>query len=380
MKAKFTHSRILDAVLAATITAGLQIEIWTSPYAVDPLLLAVFALLSTCPLAIRQTTPLTSLAAAFAGTSLIHSHSLVFFDNSAFTDAALMLALYSVGAHAGGRAARAGALEVLAVAVLANVFDEAAFTISALAFTILFLGGPWALGLVMRLRRAREQRLAAHALAAELDARTAVVRERARIARELHDVVAHAISVMVVQARGGERIARLDAVRTEQTLALIATAGEEALQEMRRLLGLLRETETAGLLSPQPSLNGIGALVEQIRESGVPVELAIEGSPQRLSAGVDVSAYRIVQEALTNVLRHAGTGAAATVRIRYQAGCLEIDVADDGTPTVFPAERPGHGMVGMRERVAMIGGALEVGPRDGGGFAVRAVLPIGSDT
>ena len=172
----------------------------------------------------------------------------------------------------------------------------------------------------MRRRRENERFLAERALEAERrrdqHARVAVSAERSRIARELHDVVAHAISVIVVQARGGERIVGTDPDRAREAFGVIGMTGEQALGEMRRLLGLLRENDAVAELAPQPSLSHVGDLVGQLRESGLPVDLAVEGHPRRLPPGVDVSAYRIVQEALTNVLRHAGS-AVATVRIRY---------------------------------------------------------------
>jgi signal transduction histidine kinase len=213
-------------------------------------------------------------------------------------------------------------------------------------------------------------------LVAERDERAqeAVAEERTRIARELHDVVAHAISLIVLQARGGRRMLSDDPDETRRALDVIEHAGEQALGEMRRLLGLLRDDEPELTLAPPPSLRRIDELVAGTRASGLPVEVVIEGEPVELPPGVDVSAYRIVQEALTNALKHAGP-AHARVTITYARDAVDLAIVDDG-PGVPSANGGGYGLAGMRERVAVYGGRLESGARPEGGYALRVRLPL----
>jgi signal transduction histidine kinase len=230
----------------------------------------------------------------------------------------------------------------------------------------------------MRLRRERvrelESRAALFEREREHEARTAVVDERARIARELHDVVAHAISVIVLQARGGRHALASDPEETRQALNAIEATGSQALAEMRRLIGVLRPQDESVSLSPQPSLRDIGDLVSHVRDAGLPIELAVEGQPFELPTGIDLAAYRIVQEALTNALRHAGP-ASARVVVRYQDVGLEIEITDSGASS-GATSREGHGLVGMRERASLYGGSIETGPRPEGGFRVLARLPL----
>jgi signal transduction histidine kinase len=207
------------------------------------------------------------------------------------------------------------------------------------------------------------------------EGRIAVAEERARIARELHDVVAHAMTTIVIQA-GGERL-HLDPSqeRTGETLRGIERTGRQALDEMRRLLGVLREGDDEPALAPQPSLARLDELVEHLGRTGLAVDLRVVGKPAELSPGLDVNAYRIVQEALTNVLKHAGADS-ATVVIAYEERTLAIEVTDDGRGDNRNGAG-GHGLTGLRERVALYGGQLEAGERPGGGgFAVRAQLPL----
>jgi signal transduction histidine kinase len=201
-------------------------------------------------------------------------------------------------------------------------------------------------------------------------AREAVVEERARIARELHDVIAHHVSMIVLQA-GAER--RATGGETAEVLGTIERAGRDALTETRRLLGMLRE-DTHDPLSPQPGLSDLPLLVSQVEEAGLSVDLSIDGDRRPLPVGLELSAYRIVQEALTNVLKHAG-GARAHVSVSYGEDELELLVLDDGTGP-HAAETGGHGLVGMRERVSLYGGQFEATRNAGGGFLVRALLPI----
>jgi signal transduction histidine kinase len=208
-------------------------------------------------------------------------------------------------------------------------------------------------------------------------ARLAVADERSRIARELHDIVAHHVSTMVVQAGAGRRVIERDPQRAGGAFASIEGAGRQALVELRRLLGILR-TDSDGLaLAPQPSIEQLGGLVESVRGSGLSVELVVRGDPRPLPPGIDVSAYRIVQEGLTNTIKHAGK-AKAEVIVEYGERDLDLRVVDDGRGGAGGDGdgRPGHGLVGMRERVTLYGGTLETGARSGGGYSIHARLPI----
>jgi signal transduction histidine kinase len=207
-------------------------------------------------------------------------------------------------------------------------------------------------------------------------ARAAVAEERARIARELHDVVGHSVSVMTVQASGVRRLLRPDQEREREALLIVERTGREALAEMRRMVGVLRRPEEAPALAPQPSLEHLDRLVEQAREAGLPVEVRVDGQAVQLPAGVDLTAYRLVQEGLTNAIKHA-RASRAEVLVNYRDGEIEVIVSDDGTG-VGNGDGGGHGLVGMRERVSVYGGELDAGPQPGGGYRLRAKLPLGS--
>lgn len=329
-------------------------------------------------LAWRQRMPLTVFALAFAAMALARTGPL---DAKTSFVIALLVADYSVGAHTQGLRGLIGVLEVAALLLLAILQDPGQVQeFGDLVFFLLVVGGPWLAGRAMRYRRAREHALERHAVDLEREreeqARAAVAEERSRIARELHDVVAHAISVMVLQARGGRRSLPTDPGETHEALAVIETTGSQALAEMRRLLGMLRRDDEEIALAPQPSLRYLDALVAQVRDAGLPVEVSVEGQPTELPPGVDLSAYRIVQEGLTNALKHAGP-VTARVIIRYGKYLLELEIADTGLGA-GASDGEGHGLVGMRERVSLYGGKIESGPQEGGGFAVRARLPLDS--
>jgi signal transduction histidine kinase len=208
----------------------------------------------------------------------------------------------------------------------------------------------------------------------EADAARAVAEERRRIAREMHDVVAHSVSTMVIQAGGARRILARDPQRAIDAAALIERTGREALAEMRHLLGVLHAGDEAAALAPQPTLHELGALVERSRAAGLPVELHVSGEPGELPAGVDLAAYRVVQEALTNALKHGGGH--AEVGVEYGERELRLSIVDAGDGAKLGVQSSGQGLRGMRERVRIIGGELHSGPRPGGGFEVRAQLPL----
>jgi signal transduction histidine kinase len=211
----------------------------------------------------------------------------------------------------------------------------------------------------------------------EEQARTAVAEERARIARELHDVVGHSVSVMTVQASGVRRLLRPDQEREREALLTVERTGREALAEMRRMVGVLRRPEEAPALAPQPSLEHLERLVEHARESGLPVRLRVEGDAVELPPGLDLTAYRLVQEGLTNALKHANATQAEVI-VNYSGEHVEVVVSDDGHGVAGSDGGGGHGLVGMRERVSVYGGELDAGPRPEGGYRLRARLPLAS--
>jgi signal transduction histidine kinase len=210
----------------------------------------------------------------------------------------------------------------------------------------------------------------------ESGAARAVADERRRIAREMHDVVAHSVSMMVIQAGGARRILDRDPVRAADAAALIERAGREALAEMRHLLGLLHVEEEPADYAPQPTLAKLDVLVERARAAGLPVRLEVEGERPELTAGLDLAAYRVLQEALTNVIKHGG-GAPTDVRVHYRADAVEVVVSNEERAGAGPRlDGGGQGLVGMRERVRMYGGELRAGPRPGGGFELAVRLPL----
>jgi signal transduction histidine kinase len=246
-------------------------------------------------------------------------------------------------------------------------------------WTTLILSIAWFFGVALGSRTAQAHELRERVAAAERErvaaGERAAAEERSRIARELHDVVAHSVSVMVVQASGVRRLLHPEQEREREALLSVEQIGRDALTEMRRMLGVMRAgDERTAELAPQPGLKYLDRLIAQVEEAGLPVTLRVEGDRPELPAGIDLSAYRIVQEGLTNALKHA-KGAHAEVVVRYSENGVEVEVADDG-PGANGSDSNGHGLVGMRERVAIYGGTLDAGPRDGGGYVLRALLPV----
>ncbi|MFJ9637406.1 sensor histidine kinase [Streptomyces sp. NPDC101178] len=246
----------------------------------------------------------------------------------------------------------------------------------------------WVMGDSLRTRRAYfsqlEERAARLEREREAQSKVAVAAERARIARELHDVVAHNVSVMVVQADGAAYVMDAAPDQARQALETISSTGRQALAEMRRLLGVLRtgDAPESGEYVPQPDVEQIEDLVDQVRRTGLAVDFKVEGTARPLPSGVELTAYRIVQEALTNTRKHGGPDAGASVRLVYFDDGLGLLVEDDGRGAAHElyedggADGGGHGMIGMRERVGMVGGTLDAGPRPGGGFRISALLPL----
>jgi signal transduction histidine kinase len=229
----------------------------------------------------------------------------------------------------------------------------------------------------MRRRELRAEASAERADRAEREREASLRAERARIAHELHDVVTHSVSVMVLQTGAARQIMRRDEDRSQALLESVEDSGRSALEELRRLLGLLSDDDGGAPLAPQPGVGEIPSLIEQLRGAGVPVELCVEGPARTLASGVAIAAYRIVQEALTNVLKHAD-GAPTRVVLRYGAAALELEILDRGAPRGTGANdaQSGRGLAGMRERAAMYGGTLDARPEPDLGYAVRARIPL----
>jgi signal transduction histidine kinase len=247
------------------------------------------------------------------------------------------------------------------------------FVISSIFFSI-----GWGIGFALSRKYWEAEQAKERAVRAEQErverARLAVAEERTRIARELHDVVGHSVSVMTVQASAARRLLRPHQQQEREALMVVEQTGREALAEMRKMVGVLRRPEEAPALAPQPSLEHLDKLIAHTRERGLPVELRIEGTPTQLPPGVDLTAYRLVQEGLTNAIKHAQADHAEVV-VRYANSAVELTVSDDGAGG-GDAESGGQGLVGMRERVAVYGGELQAGPLVGGGFRLRARLPL----
>jgi len=286
-----------------------------------------------------------------------------------------MISAYSVAAHCGRRSAILG-LVALVVAVDSWVTLTPNNGGTDLVFISLIMLGFWFAGRVVRSRNVLTSTLKERTEELERErekrARLAVAEERSRIARELHDVVAHTLGVVVVQA-GAERLHLPPDSPAHATFASIESSGRAALAEMGRLLGMLRTDEDSDALVPQPGLARLDELLDHVRATGLVVELVVDGTPRVLGAGADVSAYRIVQEALTNTVRHSGSSR-AQVRLRWESTALVIEVADDGVGPPAKAARPGHGLLGIRERVALYGGALVTGRSELGGYLLVARL------
>jgi signal transduction histidine kinase len=385
-------ARLVDALIALglAVLIELQFILGDQPGAeADPVNL-IGGLFLTIPLAWRRRAPLAMicvfLAAGLANEAL--GGSLFSFpagdSNSEIppfaTLATGVVAIYSLGAHTGDRDARIGLVFGLAgfwaIVFVSGQVDFGSFFFSGALAVI-----PWLVG---RNLRARSLRLAAAEREQEQRTRLAV--------GELHDVVAHSVGIIVIQAEGARRVFDRDPERAREALDSIEQTARTALAEMRRSLGVLRD-ESGAPLEPQPGLGELDVLLEQAREGGLEVELEVEGEPRSLPRGVDLSAYRIVQEALTNTIKHAGP-VHSRIALRYGERELEVEVSDDGPgPSVNwggyspgragsttrdgAGTRAGHGLLGMRERVASHGGEVEAGSGPEGGFVVRASLPFG---
>jgi signal transduction histidine kinase len=383
---------LADVLLAAGVLAAAQVETWLTAGFQPKLSLAVLAALISVPLAWRRRAPFAALLAVGAASWVLGAGWPDL--NPLYTFVAVVVAVFSVGAHAEPRRAAAGCALVILTYWVGALQDNARHPgqhgLGDVVYVTFLLGGAWLLGRALRGRGQRaaqlEQRAARLEAEQQAQAKAAVAAERARIARELHDVIAHSVSVMVIQAGAAEQLLAQTPQRARGPLLAVQDTGRQTITELRRLLGILRADGQELSLSPQPGLASLDLLLAEMREAGLPVQLRVEGQPEPLPPGVDLAAYRIVQEALTNTLRHAGP-AHANVLVRYQQHALELEILDDGRgpgpgPPGHTSGRAGHGLVGMRERVSLYGGTLHAGPRAAPattGYAVRARLPTEPD-
>jgi len=375
---------VTDGGIVVAIAIGCTLEVWApqtfgSTHMTGPrVAVYVSYVVAIAALVFRRRFP---LACALVVVGALAGEWLVFGSPEGFGVFTIsIVAGYSVGANAERRGALIGLGALLAMAVIWTWRDP---TLSGAQAHVNNLGWlspvaiAWLVGAYLRELRER-----ASQAERERDDRAAVAvaSERSRIARELHDIVAHNVSVMVVQAEAAdEMLAHASPDRAREPVQRIQATGRAALTDMRRLLGILRDSDLPPELGPQPGIANLDVLLVKVREAGLPVDLEVVGEPSPLPPGIDLSAYRIVQEALTNTLKYAGT-ARACVRVEFVSGALELEVADDGRGTDAAAPGgSGHGLVGMRERVELFGGVLEAGPRAEGGYRVRARLPLRDD-
>jgi signal transduction histidine kinase len=370
------RERAFDAGIVVLGVLLTSLHAWSDPIPGPRWMVLALPLLLNVPMYWRRSRPLLAWTLVMSGVVL---QAVVSGDAAEGVELiyAIGVGSYSVAAYADRRGALTGlAIGLAGYAVYAaedhNIQTGRASELWAGAFFALYLVACWLAGVFVHSRREAATH-AARSAELERDAGAAVAEERARMARELHDIVSHNLSVVVLQAAG----ARAQGDPQPATLEKIERSGREALVEMRRLLGVLREDGEQAALAPQPGIAELETLAATVRAAGFPVELSIEGDCGGLPPAVDLSAYRIVQEALTNTLKHAGP-ARARVRVCRDGAALTIDVIDDGAgaPDRADSAGGGHGLIGMRERVAIFGGQLSARPRPEGGFAVHARLPL----
>ena len=363
-----------DLALTATLAIWGGFDVVTHRLGAPTSTAVLATALVVLPMSVRRTLPLAALASVGAGLAIAMHQDTSGADADSLAVCAL-IALYSCGAYAHGAWAwigLAGASVYSAAAVALNA-DPGTGAGDYLFFQAVVMG-PWLTGYAIRRQRLRRADAELRAARAEAERLAVIAEERARIARELHDVVAHAISLIIVQARAARRVLDQEPEQTRSAFGAIEQAGQGALTEMRRLLVLLR-TPVAGDVSPQPTLRDLDTLTGELRGAGLPVDTVIEGTPAELPPAVDLTAYRIVQEALTNALRHAGP-ARAVVTVRYGKEQLDLDIRDDGRGG--PAGTEAGGLAGIRERVSVFGGEMHTDGSDG--YRLHVTLPIGGAT
>jgi signal transduction histidine kinase len=380
--------RVLDAIpvsilLALVFTAAGLVELLTrtsvaAGYQDDSTTLIVLTVASGLSLATLWWSPLASLVGAVA---LLAAQALAGYEFTAAAVGVVIVASFATVTFDSARRAIAAGFVVAAGLVVVLIALPSFSWKTALA-TWLSLSLVWVVAVVIRVYRGSieraERRAALFAADREARAREAVIEERARMARELHDSVGHALNVVVLHAGAAQRMVETKPALAREALESIETAGRQALGDIERMLGILRAPDDETSYDKTPGMSQLGTLCEQVREAGLPVELTVAGEVRLLPASLDLTAYRLVQEALTNTLKHAGK-TRATVIVEYGADALAIEVLDDGRGVTPATVGGGRGLVGMRERVATFRGELVAGPRAEGGFAVRARLPLDTE-
>ena len=385
------HPALVDSVLAVLV-AGLGVGALPAagPQPGRKLLALALVVGMCAPISLRRKHPVPVFSVIVAAGGL----EVLLLPRPVGSDLAVLVALYAVAAYKPRRVALPGLLVCLLGSVIAIAKwapEHAIHNWWTLGEVLAVFWGPaitaWLLGDMMRWRRSyyRELEERAARLERERDAQAqvAAAAERARIARELHDVVAHNVSVMVVQADGASYALDSSPDRAREALAAISATGRQALAEMRSLLGVLRSASDPAAgdradLTPQPGIEQLSGLLEQARATGLPVSFTVEGVPRQLPQGTALTAYRVVQESLTNARKHGGAGVTATVTLRFCEEEVAVVVSDDGKASPKAGDGRGHGLVGMRERVELFGGRVTAGPKPGGGFRVAAALPARS--
>jgi signal transduction histidine kinase len=372
--------QLIDVAVPVVLAVLAIVQLVAGPPPGNPALLTVSALAAVLPLVARRRAPLTVTVVVM--TAVVVQVLVTGGEPATFASfLAAMVCVYTLAREARPRAIAAGLLFVLVAVVTTALLQARTAPVHAFdaVYPLVYFGIAGGLGAFVRQRALRlsavEDRAVALEGELEREAELAAAQERARIARELHDVVAHGLSLMVVQAEAAEEMLARSPEAAAEPLHRVQRTGREALGEMRRLLGVLRTADSAPTSTvPQPSLRRLPELVREAAGAGLPVEVAVIGEPEELPAGRELAAFRIVQEALTNVRRHAHASA-ARVELTYTPASLRIDVTDDGQGPA--GGHAGHGLIGMRERAALYGGTLDAGPGAGGGFRVTAVLPVG---
>jgi signal transduction histidine kinase len=383
--------QLVDIAISGALTVPVLFQIWHGPITQigdGPISgpkapLVLIGLGATIPLAIRRRWPLIAVTIITAdgvlqpliATKQFGAATLNLFE----LFLAFMLVVYSTAANTTGRRTWIGAGIIVAILLFGGLPAMLNGSFSTLFGTYVFCGVAWFVGKAIKHRNELSRRLADRAATLEqtrdAEVRQAVSDERSRMARELHDVVSHSVSLMTLQAGAARQALDVHPQRARQQLLGIESTGREAMVEMRRLLGLLREAPDEPPLEPQPSLRHLDLLTERMREAGLPVQLSMEDIPTSMPRGVDLTAYRIVQEGLTNALKHSKPSC-VQVKIRVVEGAVEIEIDDDGISYPASTGSHGHGLIGMRERVAVYGGALEAGPAPGRGFRLKARIPF----
>ncbi|WP_306359161.1 sensor histidine kinase [Nocardia sp. CC227C] len=372
--------RTADAVLAAVLfVAAVHVAdgpgdtLVLRPMSSVPVVVLVLFAVASAALCLRRRHPLPVLG------SVLFTWAVTVGSGYSGLGGIAIVALYSTGRYArDGRWSYLGAAGAIALVILDGALDG--FALGDIFAGVVVMELAWYIGRRVRLRGQRAEQLRRERAAEQ---QRILTEERTRIARELHDVVAHRVSMMTVQAGAAKAVAAVDPEAARQAMAAVEEAGREALDELRHLLGVLRPEVDNDDLGPQPGLADLPRLIDQVRRAGLDVTVDIDEFPTPLAARLELSAFRIVQEALTNVVKHSGPGTHVDIRLRGEktGGGITLDVLDDGRGDAARpgAAVPGHGIVGMRERALLLGGTLDAEPRPGGGFRVAARLPAGAD-